>query len=373
MGQKGFAAIGTILGFLFLFFLIAIQSLKDTYPFVVFTILSLIASINGLSQARYSQQDAFCHDNAVEARDDHGQPLNDSCVNQAGILVYTYIACCAIMVVIAIDWRIKLFPAIEREVNRHKYLYHSFQFFIGIVLPFIPVIVAASLKVLGASRAYPWCFVRVDPFGPKDIEDAIVVIPILVIALIYLAIFVGMDICGLAEKPPAKPEATPHDRALHMATAVTIVLSLIIFIPFVASKGSVRSKRPEYLQSLTDWTQCVFANYRAATPNSCFDVCGSHPPQRPRVQNVPSQLVSLTGNMLIICPSYVVAYFVSYYFYKKDYVPIEKSEKEGGEIEIPSGKSEADLLESSRNDPESHLDDKPTTAVAEVEVEMTKV
>jgi hypothetical protein len=332
--QKSVPIASTVIALVFLGFLIATYSLKDTAFLFIFGLLSLLASLASIHVARDTLEEGFCFNNAVEIRGESRQEdsLDSHCVAQGGLLVYTFFACCTTMIAVAVDWRLKKYPSIQEKMENDMGLkagYYSALVMISLILSIIPLSYSIYHELLGFSRTTPYCFIRSYPFGPDNGDIGIIAIPVCICTGIYLLVFVGHDLCGLLRKttpPPVAGETdnqtdsaaatnTAYHTAVHVATGVVIFVSLVIFVPYFASKGVIEEKRDVYLNSLHDWTQCVFSNYQVADPNHCFDVCGTHPPTRPSANNVRAQLVSLTGNMIIVGPAYIIAFLITYFMY----------------------------------------------------------
>jgi hypothetical protein len=331
--QKSIPVASTIMALVFLGFLIATFSLKDTAFLFIFGLLSLIASIASIEVANVTLEEGFCFDNAVEIRGQSRQEdsMTSHCVIQGGLLVYTFFACCTTMIAVTVDWRLKKYPSIQEKMNNSMGLCVGYYFaltVISLILSVTPAGYAVSHELLGFSRTTPYCFIRSYPFGPLNTDIAVVAIPVCICTGIYIIVFVGHDLCGFLRKTPvvdvetsSQKEAAPapnvaYHTAVHVATGVAILVSLVIFVPYIASKGLVNEKRQIYLDSLHDWTQCVFNNYVGSDPNHCFDVCGTNPATRPASSNVGAQIVSLTGNMIIVAPAYIIAFLITYFVYR---------------------------------------------------------
>jgi hypothetical protein len=331
--QKSIPVASTIMAIVFLAFLLATFSLKDTAFLFIFGLLSLIASLVSIDVANVTLEEGFCFDNAVEIRGQSRQEgsMNSHCVVQGGLLVYTFFACCTTMIAVTVDWRLKKYPSIQEKMNNSMGLrigYYAALAVISLILSVTPAGYAVSHELLGFSRTTPYCFIRSYPFGPKNTDIAVVAIPVCICTAIYIIVFVGHDLCGFLRKAPVvdaegssqkgtAPEPNvAYYNAVHVATGVAILVSLVIFVPYIASKGLVNEKRQIYLDSLHDWTLCVFNNYVGSDPNHCFDVCGTNPATRPASSNVGAQVVSLTGNMIIVGPAYIIAFLITYFVYR---------------------------------------------------------
>ncbi len=348
-GQVAFPIVGAICAITLMIFLVITQSLKETYILFLFAVFSFVASASSIQLAQSSLQDAFCWDNAINKMQHDDQEGSDTtpCVIQGAILVYTYFAGCCCSVMIVFDWRLKYYPKLYKTLHSAKYriYYYGTQFLCCVVFSLIPMLYSYINKLLGFSRTQPWCFIRSYPSGPENTDIAVIAIPICILVGIYTIVFCWNDFCGLFasssssssarlgmlnnedgnnypnaitsdEKGEEKNSvyAIAHTKAVHFALAMTVVVTLVIFVPFIASKGILIKERDSTFDSLTEWTQCVFKNYNAATPDSCFAVCGAHAEKRPSSNLVPIQLYCLTGNMLMLSPTYILSYLCAYIY-----------------------------------------------------------
>ena len=342
-----YPVVGAIIGLVFIAFILVTQSLKDTYMLLIYAILALIASFASIHAAGVELDKAVCYDNAVQTKaggQDQADAKYTPCVIQAGILVYTFVACAATIFATAIDWRLKKFQSIQDKIwgtRKNAALYVMTLLLISVILPLITVIYAAAENILGGSRSLAFCFIRGYPNGPKDADLAVVVVPVILLCILFIITFFGHDFCGIlfrkplssqtSERSEETPVHTPFDNAVHIAVGFTILVSLIVFLPYCASKLNGAHDRDTYLESLTEWTRCLFTNYNSIDPNHCFEVCGDHPSTRPMAADGKAQLLFLAGNMVIIGPAYMVSFLIAYLYYRNNpsanYSPVSPNDR----------------------------------------------
>jgi hypothetical protein len=199
--QVAFPIIGTLCGFAFIAFLFFSTSFKDSYLWIIYTGLSLLASFSSFPLSQQTMDEGFCYDNAIAIKQHDDQPDADSsaCVRQAAVLVYTFMACCSTFLAIAIEWRLKFFHPKQYETILTKYFtpYLIFQIMICLILPLIPMIYSYSRDILGYGRSAAWCFIREYPSGPENLDMAVMGIPILIVTVIQSSIYFGVDLAGL--------------------------------------------------------------------------------------------------------------------------------------------------------------------------------
>jgi hypothetical protein len=376
--QLAFPVIGTICGFAFIAFLFFTTSMKDSYLFIIYTGLSLIASFSAFRLNQETMDEGFCYDNAIPIKQHEDQPDANSsaCVGQAAVLVYTFMACCSTFLAIAIEWRLKFFHPKRYETVLTKYFtpYLLFQIMICLILPLIPMIYSYSQELLGYGRSSAWCFIREYPSGPENLDMAVIGLPILIVTAIQSLIYFDRDLAGLiliwkpdgifGERKAANAEiaagrslsiASPrifgesskkenpmptsangsggneqqslsprelsntavYDKSLYIAIGVTIFFCGFIFLPYIASRFMVYQYRDDYLNSLKAWAQCVFSHYSPSHPSTAYDTCGEHSALRPPDSTIPAQSYCLTGNMIIIGPVFMLTYAISYCYYRR--------------------------------------------------------
>lgn len=315
-------------------FIAATQEVYHSYLVFIFAVLSTFNSIVNAIFVRDDMDARFCYDNAIPKLQSQG---HSSCVVQAGVTIYTFLACCAITFMIVLDSHLRKmhhFHVVE------SIWYQILVFFNIFILPLIPTCYASNNEYLGFYRTQPWCFFVQTPFAPENLDIAWTAMPVIVCVI---ATYVTFFITYLLERKilitevkiaVAEHELVEEDpRNRNMCSPKTIVknpfasrqvvwFSLIVFIPFMVSKATQYFERDEVFSSFQDWTKCVFLYYDGT--DSFYDVCGTHSSNRPRTILNVLNILSLTGNMIIITPVYIIFYFVGRWIYRD--IPAELEE-----------------------------------------------
>lgn len=99
--------------------------------------------------------------------------------------------------------------------------------------------------------------------------------------------------------PPHSPKHNPPSMLRYKL--FVLVVSVILFIPYFASKLNAARTVDKNREAYADFTQCVFQNYRGDDAD-WETVCGDHPSIRPSATGILFLCVVLCGSMIIVGP-----------------------------------------------------------------------
>jgi hypothetical protein len=362
---------GIISSLLLLLFLIFAKEVFNSYLIVLYAILSLIASAVSvrLNMSGSNLQSRVCVDEAIYIAQEQPENKDSLCVQQGATLTYTFQAISACMAMLALQFALRVSKSPSSlAASRSRWL-TAIECFVILVLPAITTGIAGSEKLFGYSKTRSVCFVRSYPYGNKDMDMALVVLPVLIYSAFgFMCVVVGLivswmnvnsssptvnneslgDVEAVAipsntdqkvmdEKPievPSEAAATisasptifeadapwvllPADgtgeTALY-AWLITLFVSLVFILPFLLRSGVQYQLYDSYLNAFRDWTQCVFENYDGVTDSSFISVCGAHVSKRPTYAVERMNPFVLTANSIAIFPTFVVSYLMIYFW-----------------------------------------------------------
>lgn len=324
-----------IVGFIGLIFIVSKQDWANAYHVAVYAFLNIIAACAAMNTVgpHRDYNESMCFDNTTNREQDEGQGV---CVGEGIVLVYCFLACCSTIWMLSIYWIFKT-TKLSWIVHTKWYLFHEFIWIF--VLPIIPTIYAGAYGYYGYSRTQPYCWVR-NLYVPADVTAGIVGIPVLIVTcLTHVAMtahdfYIGLCRCGhpynpLVEHIDGSPLWEKHP---NFALRFVVVFSFIVFVPYLVLEASQYRNSEKFQASFKDWTSCLFQNYDG-TEESYLDICGARPADRPFVGLARFMYNSVVSSNTVIVPVYIIAYYLSNYFFPEgapDYKPPVKNQEEKG-------------------------------------------